>query len=80
MAKFSHEPTLSGVWQSMQFNARAAANIPIVSMGEWMTRMGTNHINSVMHVADMPHWKAVKNMTLFAEEVIPRLRKSGGVQ
>jgi hypothetical protein len=45
-----------------------------------MTRMGTNHINSVMHVADMPHWKAVKNMTLFAEEVIPRLRKSGGVQ
>ncbi len=23
----------------------------------------------------MPHWKVVKNMTLFAEEVIPRLRK-----
>jgi hypothetical protein len=22
----------------------------------------------------MPHWKVVKNMTLFAEEVIPRLR------
>jgi len=33
----------------------------------------------------MPHWKAVKNMTLFAEEVIPRLRPSrpggrGGAQ
>jgi hypothetical protein len=28
-----------------------------------------------MHVADMPHWKTVKNLTLFAEEVIPRLRR-----
>ena len=28
-----------------------------------------------MHVADMPHWKTVKNLTLFAEEVMPRLRK-----
>ena len=46
-------------------------------IGEWTERMGTNHINSVMHVADMPHWKAVKNMTLFAEEVIPRLRRGG---
>jgi hypothetical protein len=22
----------------------------------------------------MPHWKTVKNLTLFAEEVMPRLR------
>jgi hypothetical protein len=36
--------------------------------------MKTTHINNVMHVADMPHWKTVKNLTLFAEEVIPRLR------
>ncbi len=43
-------------------------------------RMGTNHINSVMHVGDMPHWKAIKNMTLFADQVIPRLRPAGGVQ
>ena len=46
-------------------------------IGEWTTRMGTNHINSVMHVADMPHWKTVKNMTLFAEEVMPRLATVG---
>jgi hypothetical protein len=26
------------------------------------------------HIGDMPHWKVVKNMTLFAEEVIPKLR------
>ena len=44
-------------------------------MGEWTEKMKTNHLNSVMHVADMPHWKTVKNLTLFAEEVIPRLRK-----
>jgi len=49
-------------------------------IGEWTHRMGTNHINSVMHVADMPHWKAVKNMTLFAEQVMPRLRQAGGAQ
>jgi hypothetical protein len=37
--------------------------------------MESSHINAVMHVADMPHWKTVKNLTLFAEEVMPRLRK-----
>jgi hypothetical protein len=26
-------------------------------------------------MAAMPHWMTVKNLTLFAEEVIPRLRK-----
>ena len=36
--------------------------------------MKTNHINCVTHVADMPHWKTVKNLTLFAEDVMPRLR------
>ena len=43
-------------------------------IGEWSHRMKTTHINAVMHVADMPHWKTVKNLTLFAEEVMPRLR------
>ena len=43
-------------------------------IGEWSQWMKTNHINCVMHVADMPHWKTVKNLTLFAEEVMPRLR------
>ena len=43
-------------------------------LGEWSQWMKTNHFNCVMHVADMPHWKAVKNLTLMAEEVMPRLR------
>jgi alkanesulfonate monooxygenase SsuD/methylene tetrahydromethanopterin reductase-like flavin-dependent oxidoreductase (luciferase family) len=47
-------------------------------LGEWAQRMKTNHLNNVMHVADMPHWKTVKNLTLFAEEVIPRLRTRAG--
>ncbi len=43
-------------------------------IGEWSVKMKTSHFNNVMHVADMPHWKMVKNLTLFAEEVMPRLR------
>lgn len=43
-------------------------------LGGWCDQMKTTHLNSIMHVADMPHWKTVKNMTLFAEEVIPRVR------
>jgi hypothetical protein len=27
-----------------------------------------------LSIGDMPEWKAVKNMTLFAQEVIPRIR------
>ena len=61
------------VEHSKKADLRAVAN----QIGEWTTRMGTNHINSVMHVGDMPHWKAVKNLTMFAEEVIPRLRAGG---
>ena len=43
-------------------------------IGEWTVKMKTSHINGVMQVGDMPHWKTVKNLTLFAQEVIPRLR------
>lgn len=43
-------------------------------IGGWAEMMKSNHINCVTHVADMPHWKTVKNLTLFAEEVMPRLR------
>ena len=43
-------------------------------IGEWAAWMKTSHINCVMHIAEMPHWKTVKNLTLFAEEVMPRLR------
>jgi alkanesulfonate monooxygenase SsuD/methylene tetrahydromethanopterin reductase-like flavin-dependent oxidoreductase (luciferase family) len=35
------------------------------------------HVGASMHVGDMPHWKVVKNMTLFAEEVMPLFREKG---
>ena len=31
-------------------------------------------MNLNLTIGDMPSWKVVKNTTLFAEEVIPRLR------
>jgi alkanesulfonate monooxygenase SsuD/methylene tetrahydromethanopterin reductase-like flavin-dependent oxidoreductase (luciferase family) len=43
-------------------------------IGEWTEKMKTSHLNNVKHVAHMPHWKSVKNKTLFAEEVMQRLR------
>jgi len=49
-------------------------------LGEWARKAGTNHFNNVMHVADMPHSKTVKNLTLFAQEVMPRLRSKGAAQ
>src|SRR5207248_3299734 len=39
-------------------------------IGEWTTRMGTNHINILMHVWDMPQWKAVKNTALCSDYVM----------
>jgi hypothetical protein len=31
-------------------------------------------VNLNLALGDMPNWKVVKNTTLFAEEVLPRLR------
>jgi alkanesulfonate monooxygenase SsuD/methylene tetrahydromethanopterin reductase-like flavin-dependent oxidoreductase (luciferase family) len=41
----------------------------------WLEEAGSNKIIVNLQLADMPHWKTVKNLTLFAEEVLPRLRK-----
>jgi hypothetical protein len=30
------------------------------------------------HIGSMPHWLVVKNMTLFAEEVMPHFREADG--
>ena len=35
------------------------------------------HVGASMQVGDMPNWKVVKNMTLFAEEVMPNFRPAG---
>jgi alkanesulfonate monooxygenase SsuD/methylene tetrahydromethanopterin reductase-like flavin-dependent oxidoreductase (luciferase family) len=43
---------------------------------QWMEEAGSSRLTCQLHTGDMPHWKTVKNMTLFAEEVIPRVRKA----
>ncbi len=43
-------------------------------LGEWGEMMGTNHFNILGAIGNMPHWKVVKNLSLLAEQVIPRLR------
>jgi alkanesulfonate monooxygenase SsuD/methylene tetrahydromethanopterin reductase-like flavin-dependent oxidoreductase (luciferase family) len=41
----------------------------------WCEEAKSSKIILHLHTGDMPHWKAVKNITLFAEEVIPRVRR-----
>ena len=43
-------------------------------IGEWAHQMGSSHINIQGALGNPPNWKTVKNMTMFAEEVMPRLR------
>ena len=49
-------------------------------IGEWTRQDGHHHVNIQGHLGNMPNWKAVKNMTLFAEEVMPRLRGRGSAK
>jgi alkanesulfonate monooxygenase SsuD/methylene tetrahydromethanopterin reductase-like flavin-dependent oxidoreductase (luciferase family) len=44
------------------------------SIAFWAEQAKSSTIVCHLHLGDMPHWKTVKNLTLFAEEVIPRLR------
>jgi alkanesulfonate monooxygenase SsuD/methylene tetrahydromethanopterin reductase-like flavin-dependent oxidoreductase (luciferase family) len=44
------------------------------SIATWAEEAQSSRINCFLHLGTMPHWMTVKNMTLFAEEVIPRLR------
>jgi alkanesulfonate monooxygenase SsuD/methylene tetrahydromethanopterin reductase-like flavin-dependent oxidoreductase (luciferase family) len=44
------------------------------AVGRWIEEAATTRVNLNLTIGDMPNWKVVKNTTLFAEEVIPRLR------
>jgi hypothetical protein len=43
----------------------------------WCEEAGCGRVNVVCELGDMPEWKTVKNMTKFAQEVIPRIRARG---
>jgi alkanesulfonate monooxygenase SsuD/methylene tetrahydromethanopterin reductase-like flavin-dependent oxidoreductase (luciferase family) len=48
-------------------------------LSQWGETMGTNHFNLMAAVGNMPNWKVVKNLSMIAEEVIPRMRTTAPV-
>ncbi|MGH7905213.1 MAG: LLM class flavin-dependent oxidoreductase, partial [Candidatus Binataceae bacterium] len=64
-------------WNRVAEHRRIVAGTPdqvAEAIARWAEEAGSGTITCHLHVGDMPHWKVVKNLTLFAEEVIPRLR------
>jgi alkanesulfonate monooxygenase SsuD/methylene tetrahydromethanopterin reductase-like flavin-dependent oxidoreductase (luciferase family) len=67
-------------WDDMVAIGRIACGSPETVadlMSHWAEEAGTNRLLVTLSIGDMPEWKAVKNMTLFAEEVMPRIRARG---
>jgi len=40
----------------------------------WCEDAGCGRLNLIFELADMPEWQVVRSMTLFADEVVPRIR------
>jgi len=49
------------------------------AVGRWIEEAGVSRVTLNLALGNMPHWKVVKNLTLFAEEVIPRIRTTKAV-
>jgi alkanesulfonate monooxygenase SsuD/methylene tetrahydromethanopterin reductase-like flavin-dependent oxidoreductase (luciferase family) len=64
-------------WKALTQDWRVAVGTPskvVDLLGEWCEEADSSRIIMWSHLGDMPHWKVVKNLTLVAEEVIPKLR------
>jgi len=64
-------------WNSATQHSRIIAGTPervAETIAHWADEANSSTIVCHLHLGDMPHWKTVKNLTLFAEQVIPRLR------
>ena len=64
-------------WENLTQQWRVAVGTPdhvAESIAAWCEEAQSSRPILHHHIGDMPHWKVVKNMTLFAEEVIPKLR------
>ena len=46
----------------------------VAEIAGWCEEAHSSRVICHHHIGDMPHWKVVKNMTIFAEGVIPLLR------
>lgn len=76
-------PALHGEfdWKAATEQFRVIASTPervAEAVTKWVTEANSSRVTCHLHLGDMPHWKTVKNMTLFAEEVMPRVRKAVG--
>jgi len=68
-------------WEDMLAISRLALGSPDTvadTIASWAEEAGVARINVVLELGDMPEWKTVKNMNLFAEQVIPRIRAKAG--
>ena len=68
-------------WEDMVSIGRITCGSPDTvadTITQWCEEAGVGRVNVVLEHGDMPEWKTVKNMTMFANEVIPRLRARGG--
>jgi alkanesulfonate monooxygenase SsuD/methylene tetrahydromethanopterin reductase-like flavin-dependent oxidoreductase (luciferase family) len=67
-------------WDDMVAIGRIACGSPDTvadTIVSWCEEAGCGRVNVVCELGDMPEWKTVKNMTKFAQEVIPRIRARG---
>jgi len=62
------------------FVAVGTADQVVEQLEEWGQLMDTNHYNILGAIGNMPHWKVVKNLTLLAQDVLPRLRAKASVE
>ena len=68
-------PRRAGTTWSTSVASRAARRTPSPTRSSSGARKrACGRVNVVLENGDMPEWKTVKNMTMFAEEVIPRIR------
>ena len=72
-------------WEDMVQIGRIVCGSPQTvadTIVEWAEDAKTSRLNIILEHANMPEWMTVKTMTLFASEVIPRIRAkgSGGIQ
>jgi alkanesulfonate monooxygenase SsuD/methylene tetrahydromethanopterin reductase-like flavin-dependent oxidoreductase (luciferase family) len=64
-------------WEDMVNVGRIACGSPDTvadTIVAWCREAGCSRVNVVCEHGDMPEWKTAKNTTLFATEVIPRIR------
>jgi len=62
------------------FIAVGTADQVAEQLEQWGEQMNTNHFNILGAIGNMPHWKVVKNISLLAQEVLPRMRANAAVE